>query len=104
ADNGEIGGDCGLTYQSVAGVPELEIGYHVLASHRRRGYALEAARAAMQHGFAHTDAEAIYSIVAPDNEASIRVAVQLHRSRGEFVNDKGMRRLYFSTERSQFLH
>jgi RimJ/RimL family protein N-acetyltransferase len=50
-ESGEFIGDCGLTYQDVAGTPELEIGYHIVQSQRRNGYALEAARACLDFGF-----------------------------------------------------
>jgi RimJ/RimL family protein N-acetyltransferase len=94
-------GDCGLSYQIIDGKRELEIGYHLEASQRGSGYALEAARAAMKYGFEETEAEAIYSIVAPTNEASVRVAQRLHCNRGEFINEKGLRRLSFHTSRSE---
>lgn len=35
---GEFAGDCGLTWQVVNGRPELEVGYHVRAELRGRGY------------------------------------------------------------------
>lgn len=38
-------GDCGLTFQEVAGDTMLEIGYHSIEAHRGRGYATEAAAA-----------------------------------------------------------
>src|SRR6516162_4289375 len=42
---GQLIGDCGLTYQDVEGRRELEIGYHVIERERGKGYATEAARA-----------------------------------------------------------
>ena len=96
---GEFLGDCGLTYQAVGAAQELEIGYHLEASQRGHGYALEAARASLRHGFDHTGATQIVSIVAPDNKASIRVARRLHQQQKEFVNNKGVRRLLFYTRR-----
>jgi hypothetical protein len=44
-------GDCGLTYQEVNGRQELEIGYHVHARERGKGYATEAARACLAYAF-----------------------------------------------------
>ena len=99
-DTGAFVGDCGLTYQPVDGVDALEIGYHVTAAERGSGFAVEAATAALAHGFAVTDAERICSIVAPDNAASIRVAARVHASRRGFTDDKGRDRLLFYTDRA----
>ena len=98
---GEFLGDCGLTYQTIDDVRELEIGYHLEASQRGNGCALEAARASLKYGFEQTEADVIYSIVAPANDASIRVAQRLHLNRNAFINEKGLHRLSFSTLRSE---
>ena len=42
ATTGTFIGDCGLTYQSVAGRSLLEVGYHLDTRHRGRGLATEA--------------------------------------------------------------
>ena len=98
-DTGAFVGDCGLTYQPVAGDDLLEIGYHVIAAERGNGFAVEAAFAVLRHGFAVTDAHRICSIVAPDNVASIRVAARVHASRRRFTDAKGDERLLFYTDR-----
>ena len=95
---GQLIGDCGLTYQQVEGSPELEIGYHVHHSHRRQGYALEAARACLGFGFRHTRCEMICSLVRPWNTASSAVATRLHTDCREILHrDKPL--LVFSTAR-----
>ncbi|HEU4334778.1 MAG TPA: GNAT family N-acetyltransferase, partial [Candidatus Eisenbacteria bacterium] len=58
-ESGRLVGDCGLSYQDVEGVSELEVGYHLLAAERRKGYATEAARACLDHGFRNTAASVI---------------------------------------------
>ncbi len=99
-DTGVFVGDCGLTFQPVEGADALEIGYHVTAAERGKGFAVEAATAVLAHGFGVTDADRICSIVAPDNAASIRVASRVHASRRRFTNAEGDERLLFHTERS----
>jgi RimJ/RimL family protein N-acetyltransferase len=89
-DSGAFIGDCGLTWQEVEGGRELEIGWHVLASERGRGYATEAARACLDFGFERAPAASICSIVRPANSASRRVAGRIHAECREF--EKGGRR------------
>jgi RimJ/RimL family protein N-acetyltransferase len=70
---GSFVGDCGLTWQVVDEEEQLEIGYHVVPEHQRKGLATEAATAcrelARSRGIAH-----LVSIIRPDNVASHRVA------------------------------
>lgn len=101
-DSGDFIGDCGLTYQEVEGVHELEIGYHVIRSQRRNGYATEAARACVDYGFTHTSCVSICSIVDPSNTASHAVASRVHTTCREFTK-KGKRRLLFFTPRTAWL-
>lgn len=75
--DGEFVGDCGLTWQEVNGISELEVGYHVKAAFHGRGYATEAAAACLDYAREHTDAEQLVAIVHPDNRASIRVAEKI---------------------------
>jgi len=99
--DGRFLGDCGLTYQDVEGLRQLEIGYHVLESERRHGYATEAARACLDFGFTRTSDESICSIVAPANTASSAVAARVHSGRREFLK-KGRAALLFWTTRHQW--
>jgi RimJ/RimL family protein N-acetyltransferase len=72
---GEFVGDCGLTWQEVEGESLVEIGWHVRAPLRGRGYAAEAASsvrmAAQRAGVRH-----LVSIIRPENAASQRVAAK----------------------------
>ena len=72
--SGEVIGDCGLTRQSVDGVDEIEIGYHVRRDQWGRGLAPEAARACRDYGFERLDAERLISLIRPENFPSRRVA------------------------------
>lgn len=94
---GDFIGDCGLSWQNADGQPVLEIGYHVTLRQRGQGYALEAARAVLDFGFSHIEADEITSIVSPDNPASIAVASKLHREKREYTKPDGARRLLFFT-------
>jgi len=67
-------GDCGLVSQSVDGVDEIEIGYHVRRDLWGQGYATEAARACRDHGFATLGTDRLISLIRPENLASRRVA------------------------------
>ena len=97
-EDGEFVGDCGLTYQRAGEGEVLEVGYHVVAEHRRQGYATEAATACRDHAFEKLEVEFVASIVAPDNEASRTVAQRVHRGMRWFERDEMTLCLYF-TER-----
>lgn len=98
-DSGEFVGDCGLTIQQVDSKPELEIGYHIVLKHRRKGYATEAAKACLVHAFKHTDHERVISLVHKENVASQKVAEQVHKLRSETVRFGNPHWVYY-TERS----
>jgi RimJ/RimL family protein N-acetyltransferase len=71
---GKLIGDCGLVIQDVAGVEELEVGYHFNPKYWGRGYATEAARACMEYAFDHLGRRRVISMIRPENLASRRVA------------------------------
>jgi RimJ/RimL family protein N-acetyltransferase len=94
-------GDCGLTYQNVEGRDELEIGYHLLASERGKGFASEAARACLDYGFSRLDAGQLCSIVLPANSASCAVAGRLHAHKRSIVS-RGQAAFLFHTQRTDW--
>lgn len=67
-------GDCGLTYQDVEGVAELEVGYHLNKAYWGRGLATEAARACINYAFNQLGQRRITSLIRPENLPSRRVA------------------------------
>ena len=71
---GEMIGDCGLTLQNIDGEILPEIGYHIRRDCQRRGYAKEAAKAALDWAFTHTDYPAVYSYCKHTNLPSYRTA------------------------------
>ena len=72
-------GFCGLTVPMFlpSVLPAVEIGWRLARGAWGRGYATEAAQAAVEFGFAEGVAEEILAIVDPDNERSLRVCAKL---------------------------
>ncbi len=64
-------GLCGLLKRD--GLDDPDVGYAFLTEARGKGYAVEAARAALAHGRSAFGMGRIVAIVTPDNDASIRV-------------------------------
>jgi [ribosomal protein S5]-alanine N-acetyltransferase len=56
---------------------EVEIGYGILKEHRNKGYATEAAKAAVKFAFEQAAQEVLCAIVKPENIASHRVIEKL---------------------------
>jgi RimJ/RimL family protein N-acetyltransferase len=53
--------------------PEVEVGYHFAQSSWGKGYATEATRATIVHGFRVLDLDQLVAVVFPENPASQRV-------------------------------
>jgi RimJ/RimL family protein N-acetyltransferase len=72
-------GYCGLTVPMFlpAVLPAVEVGWRLARDAWGRGYATEAARAAVAFGLEEHAMEEILSIVDPDNERSLRVCARL---------------------------
>ncbi len=70
-DGGQVVGWNGLEY--LPELDETEVAYLLSRGVWGRGYATEAARAAVQYGFEAAGLTAIIGLVHPDNAASIRV-------------------------------
>lgn len=69
--SGEVIGVTGLTH--LAEGPEVEVGYRFLEGCWGKGYATEAARAAIAFGFDELGLERIVAVTEPGNRASRRV-------------------------------
>lgn len=72
-EEGRFVGDCGLTWQTVDGAEDLELGYHVLPERQGAGLATEAAAACRRLAQAR-GIRRLIAIIHPDNVASQRVA------------------------------
>jgi RimJ/RimL family protein N-acetyltransferase len=59
------------------GWPGLEVGWALTRDAWGHGYATEAARAACEWAWSELGAQRLISVIAPDNEPSIRVALRL---------------------------
>jgi len=64
-------GICGLLYREALDV--TDVGFAIDAGHRRKGIALEAAKAVMKYGREELHVEEIVGLTSPGNNASIRV-------------------------------
>lgn len=94
-------GDCGHARQEVDGEAEIEIGYHVLREHWRKGYATEAARGAVAYGFEALCAKRLISLVRPENTPSRRVAEKVGMKIEKSVLRKGLVHLVYSCARGK---
>ena len=72
---GESVGLCGLVQRD--GLDDADIGFAFLPAFRGHGYALEAARATLAHGFGALELPRILAIVLPQNLRSCRVLERL---------------------------
>lgn len=75
-ETNELIGLCGLLVQEVDEQAELEIGYSVLPSHWRKGFAFEAAHKCKTHAMEHGLAKSLISIIHVDNIPSQKVALK----------------------------
>jgi len=96
-ETGEVIGDCGLILQHIAGVPEVEVAYHIRADLRGRGLATEGATACLDLGFSSFGARQIVSMVHPANIASRTVASRVHRDQRRFMHHGLQYYLFFTT-------
>ena len=98
---GELIGDCGLTVQSVDGVEEIEIGYHVRRDLWGQGLAAEAARACRDDGFARLRVERLISLIRPENIPSRRVAEKNGMTVWKEVMWRGLPHLVYAVWRAK---
>lgn len=73
-ETGEFVGECGLTPQSVEGVTEIEVGYHIRPAFWGRGLATEAAEACRVFARDVAGLDRLVAYIDPRNIASQRVA------------------------------
>ncbi|MEV0715866.1 GNAT family N-acetyltransferase [Asanoa sp. NPDC050611] len=97
-ETGEFVGDCGLTPQTIDGVTDVEVGYHVRSGLQGRGLATEAAAACRDHARDVVGTDRLIAIVHPDNRPSRRVAekIGLHLEKST-VNGRGTPVVIYAT-------
>lgn len=83
-------GQCGLLTQDVDGLPELEVGYHLLPNHWGKGYASEAAIACKRYAFEHQLAPSVISLIDPGNMLSQAVAEKNGMTKGMLTTHRGI--------------
>jgi RimJ/RimL family protein N-acetyltransferase len=93
-------GRCGLTIQTVDGVPEPEIGYSMHRPFWRRGYATEAALGVRRWAFEVKGLERVISLVRPENLPSQGVARRLGMAPERETDFCGYRHLVFAVRRA----
>jgi len=94
--SGEFVGDCGLTLQTVEGITDVEVGYHVRTDLQRRGYATEAASACRDHARDVVGCGRLIAMIDPANVPSQRVAesVGLRYEQDALTGSSGVQRIY----------
>jgi RimJ/RimL family protein N-acetyltransferase len=84
------------------GWPGAEVGYLLGRPWWGRGYATEAARAAMDWGFTAIGFDRLLSLIDPDNAASIRVAERLGETLAGDAEVFGYRVLVYGIDRTEW--
>ena len=74
---GEFVGRCGFSPEQIEGIQEWELGWTFARRFWGKGYATEAATAAMKYWFDVLKKPRLISLVHPLNQASVRVAMRL---------------------------
>jgi len=90
---GEVIGRVGLW--NPAGSPGVELGWIIRHACWGRGYATEAARAALSWTWLHTEIDHVISVIEPDNVRAIRVAEKIgQRFEGATVSSNKLVHVY----------
>jgi RimJ/RimL family protein N-acetyltransferase len=70
-------------------IGRAELGYSVVPDHRRRGYAIESARAMMDWAALEHETRSFFVSIAPDNAPSLALATKLGFARvGEQIDEE----------------
>lgn len=69
--------------------PEVEIGWALFRAFHGKGYATEAARRARDHAYCEMGRTTLVSYIAPDNDASRRVAMRLGAAYEQTIDLRG---------------
>lgn len=67
-ENDKAIGICGILQRET--LPEVDLGFALLPDYRRQGYAFEASRAVLEHGFTSLGLQRVAAILSPQNMAS----------------------------------
>lgn len=86
-ENNHFIGRCGLLFQEIEGVKDLELAYLLDSEYWGRGLATEAARTIINLGFEKFGFSRIIAIIIPQNVASIRVAEKVGMNYQKEISD-----------------
>lgn len=101
-DNDALIGQAGLTFQRFGRRMLWEIGYGIIPSQQKNGYAKEAAAACAQFAFSVRKEPVVYAVIASDNYPSLSVAKAIGMGQEEETLDRmGKYYLLFSIHRSK---
>ncbi|MBL4864033.1 MAG: GNAT family N-acetyltransferase [Rhodobiaceae bacterium] len=91
-----------LILQPLPETGEPEIGYHFKVESQGKGYATEAARKLLDHGFSDLSLPRIVAVVLPDNEPSQAVMKKLGLPYVKDLMKGGMLHNYFALDRADY--
>lgn len=94
ADSGEFIGRVGL--HNPEGWPDIELGWMLVPGERHKGYATEAARAALDFAFTRLRVPRAISLIRADNSASERVARRIGGRQGTTIDFLGAATLVYT--------
>jgi RimJ/RimL family protein N-acetyltransferase len=98
ADTGALIGRIG--FQNPAGWPGVELTWFLDKPLWGRGFATEAARAALKHGFNDYGFDKVVGLVHPDNFPSARVAVRLGGERTDTITIDALRMQVYTIDKA----
>jgi RimJ/RimL family protein N-acetyltransferase len=99
-ESGQLIGRAGLINPD--GWPGVEVGYLLGKAWWRRGYATEAAQAALDWAFRERDFDRILSLIDPANAASMRVAERIGERRQGETKLRSHTVLVYAIERAEW--
>ncbi|KEI70549.1 GNAT family N-acetyltransferase [Endozoicomonas elysicola] len=86
--SGQFVGRVGL--YNPEGWPGIEVGWALAREYWGKGYATEAAHRSVQWGFENTGADALISLIIPENTASINVSERIGQRFSKAITIKGV--------------
>ncbi|HEX2265188.1 MAG TPA: GNAT family N-acetyltransferase [Solirubrobacterales bacterium] len=98
--SGRLVGDVVLQRAEVEGEQVVEVGWTMMPAHWGRGYATEAARAALAHGFGPAGLDEVVAFTLPHNIASRRVMEKLGMSYVRDIERAGLAHVLYRLRRT----